>query len=150
MIFPVGDGIGATQEACAVKSPMRAAGRLLIIVVPEPFDISPGPAGTHGISVQILVMSETRAAGMFPISTVGAQGLRIGSGSGGCGTGVGVGAGGWMGAWQCGASCNTISIMRAAGFDISKTLKEYLHPVDYRRVGDNRQRRRYWDPQITA
>ena len=102
-IVPVGDGIGATQLACAVMSPARAAGILEIITVADPLLISPGPAGTQGINVQIFVMSVRRAAGILPISTVGAQGDRIGSGSAGCGTGVGVGAGGWIGAWQCGA-----------------------------------------------
>lgn len=95
--------MGATQLACAVMSPARAAGILLIITVAEPFEIIPGPAGTHGISVQILVISVARAAGILPIITVGAQGDRMGNGSAGCGTGVGVGAGGWIGAWQCGA-----------------------------------------------
>jgi hypothetical protein len=85
-------------------SPTLAAGRLLIITVAEPRLIIPGPAGTQGMSVQIFVMSVSRAAGIFPISTVGAHGGIMGSGSGGCGTGVGVGAGGWIGAWQCGPS----------------------------------------------
>ncbi len=107
MILPVGDGIGATQLAWAVMSPARAAGKFAINVVVDPLVIMPGPAGTQGINVQGLVMSLTRAAGMFPIRTVGAQGDRIGNGSAGCGTGVGVGAGGWIGAWQCGAVCKT-------------------------------------------
>lgn len=102
-MVPVGEGMGATQLACAVISPARAAGILETITVAEPFEIMPGPAGTHGASVQILVISVTRAAGILPIRTVGAQGDRIGSGKAGCGTGVGVGAGGWIGAWQCGA-----------------------------------------------
>lgn len=100
MILPVGDGIGATQLACAVMSPALAAGNLEIMTVTEPFAIIPGPAGTHGTSVQILVISVARAAGILPISTVGAHGDKIGSGNAGCGTGVGVGAGGWIGAWQ--------------------------------------------------
>ncbi len=103
----MGLGIGATQEAWAVISPTRAAGRLLISTVAEPFMMMPGPAGTQGTNVQILVISVTRAAGILPISTVGAQGGMIGSGNAGCGTGVGVGAGGCIGAWQCGALCNT-------------------------------------------
>ena len=85
------------------------------MTVTDPLTMIPGPAGTQGISVQILVMSVTRAAGMLPIMTVGAHGLRIGSGRAGCGTGVGTGAGGWIGAWQCGAVCSTLSIIRAAG-----------------------------------
>ena len=93
-MFPTGDGIGATQLGCDVMSPTRAAGRLLIRTVAEPFVMMPGPAGTHGISVQIFVMSVMRAAGILPIRTVGAHGGIIISGSAGCGTGVGVGAGG--------------------------------------------------------
>lgn len=103
-ILPTGDGIGATQLTCAVISPIRAAGIFEIITVADPIEIMPGPAGTQAARVQILVMSVARAAGILPTSTVGAQGERIGSGSAGCGTGVGVGAGGWIGAWQCGAS----------------------------------------------
>lgn len=90
----MGDGIGATQLTCAVISPARAAGIFEIRVLKDPSAIMPGPAGTHAASVQIFVMSVTRAAGILPISTVGAQGDRIGSGNAGCGTGVGVGAGG--------------------------------------------------------
>lgn len=41
--------------------------------------------------------------------------MMIMSGIGGCGTGVGVGAGGWIGAWQWGASCRTMSVILAAG-----------------------------------
>lgn len=47
MIFPVGDGIGATHDACAVMSPARAAGSLSMNTVIEPMAIIPGPAGTH-------------------------------------------------------------------------------------------------------
>ena len=64
------------------------------------------------------VMSVSRAAGIPPIRTVGAQGEIICSGIGGCGTGVGVGAGGWIGAWQCGPTCRTMSVIRAAGIPI--------------------------------
>ena len=103
-IFPVGDGIGATQLACAVISPALAAGNLEIITVADPLLIIPGPAGTQGTRVQILVISVSRAAGILPIRTVGAQGDSIGNGNAGWGTGVGVGAGGWIGAWQCGAA----------------------------------------------
>ena len=42
-------------------SPARAAGNLLTMTVAEPFETIPGPAGTQGTSVQILVMSVTRA-----------------------------------------------------------------------------------------
>lgn len=82
-MLPTGEGIGATQLGWLLVSPRRAAGRLLMSTVAEPFAISPGPAGTHGTSVQILVISVARAAGRFPISTVGAHGGMIGSGSAG-------------------------------------------------------------------
>jgi hypothetical protein len=62
-------GIGATQEACAVTSLARAAGRPPIITVPDPLLTIPGPAGTHDGSEQIAVVSETRAAGEPPIRT---------------------------------------------------------------------------------
>ena len=115
MIFPVGIGIGATQLAWAVMSPMRAAGMLQIMTVAEPLEIIPGPAGTQGGGpVHGMVVSATRAAGMLPIITVGAP-LTMASGMGGWGTGVGTGAGGWIGAWQCGPSCRTMSVTRAAG-----------------------------------
>ena len=93
MMLPVGDGIGATQLACAVMSPARAAGSFPTITVAEPLVISPGPAGTHGISVQGFVISVTRACGILPTITVGCP-LMMRSGNAGCGTGVGVGAGG--------------------------------------------------------
>jgi hypothetical protein len=57
--------------------------------------------------MQGIVMSVNRAAGKLPIRTVGAPGGIIIKGNAGCGTGVGTGAGGWIGAWQCGAICNT-------------------------------------------
>ncbi len=100
MIWPTGEGMGATQLGCDDISPSRAAGSFWMSTVADPLTISPGPAGTQGISVQIFVMSVTRAAGMPPIRVVTAQGGMIGNGSAGCGTGVGVGAGGWIGAWQ--------------------------------------------------
>jgi hypothetical protein len=105
-IFPVGEGMGATQLACKVKSPTRAAGILPIRTVADPLEIIPGPAGTQPASKQGVVMSVTRAAGIFPIRQLGCP-LTIASGIGGCGTGVGTRAGGWIGAWQCGASCKT-------------------------------------------
>jgi hypothetical protein len=115
MIFPVGDGIGATQALCAVMSPARAAGMFEIITELDPLAIIPGPPGTQGTIMQGTDMSLTRAAGMPPIRTVGAQGGMIASGIAGCGTGVGTGAGGWIGAWQCGAVCSIRSETRAAG-----------------------------------
>ena len=106
--MPVGDGMGATQAGCAVRSDTRAAGRPPIKTVPDALLISPGPAGTHGGGpVQGIVWSVARAAGMFPIRTVGWPGLSSANGTAGCGTGVGTGAAGWIGAWQCGASCKT-------------------------------------------
>ncbi len=63
MISPVGLGIGATQAACSVMSPTRAAGRPQIVTVADPFEMMPGPPGTHPGSMHGLVMSVTRAAG---------------------------------------------------------------------------------------
>lgn len=114
MTLPVGEGIGATQLACAVMSLTRAAGSLPIITVMEPRVIIPGPPGTqpgsmHGTDCDVAV-----AAGRPPISTVAHVLLTMVSGSAGCGSGVGTGAGGWIGAWQCGAVCRIISVWRAA------------------------------------
>ena len=97
MTFPVGLGIGATQLACAVISPARAAGILPIKVLNDPLAMIPGPAGTHPGNVQGPDMSDTRAAGLFPIRTVG-QPLTSVSGNPGWGMGVGTGAGGCIGA----------------------------------------------------
>src|SRR5215217_7212896 len=96
-------------------SPTRAAGRPPIITFVEPIAIIPGPFGTHDGSMHGAVMLPTTAAGRLAIITVITALDTIGSGSAGCGTGVGTGAGGWIGAWQCGASCSTLSDMRAAG-----------------------------------
>jgi hypothetical protein len=70
-IFPVGIGIGATHDAWAVMSPIRAAGIPPIITVADPSEIIPGPAGTQAGSEHGAVVSVTRAAGWFPISTFG-------------------------------------------------------------------------------
>src|SRR5699024_3616088 len=94
MMLPTGEGMGATQLGCEVRSPARAAGCFWISTLLEPWAITPGPAGTQGASVQILVMSPPRAAGILPISTLLAPAGMIGKGSAGCGTGVGVGAAG--------------------------------------------------------
>jgi hypothetical protein len=51
--LPVGDGIGATQVVCAVRSLARAAGIPAIITVAEPIEMTPGPAGTQLASEQI-------------------------------------------------------------------------------------------------
>src|SRR5712691_9933754 len=115
MMLPVGLGIGATQAANATMSPMRAAGRLPIITVAEPFETMPGPFGTHDGRLQLWLMLPITAAGRFLISTVGTVAPTIGSGSGGCGRGVGTGAAGWIGAWQCGPWWMTLSVWRAAG-----------------------------------
>ena len=115
MIWPTGDGIGATQLGWLDMSPARAAGSPAMNTVADPLAIKPGPAGTHGTNVHILVISVARAAGRLPIRTVGAQGGIIGKGRAGCGTGVGTGAGGCIGAWQWGADCSTISVILAAG-----------------------------------
>lgn len=98
MIFPAGEGIGATHVECNVMSPARAAGIAPIRTVTDPLTIVPGPAGIQPGRRQGMVMSVDRAAGKPPISTVGAPGLKIANGNAGCGTGVGVGAGGWIGA----------------------------------------------------
>ena len=114
-IFPVGLGIGATHDANDTMSPTLPAGRPPIITVVEPIAITPGPPGTHGGIMHGCVMLPTTAAGVLSMSTVIAQLPTIAKGIGGCGIGVGTGAGGWIGAWQCGASCSVWSPMRAAG-----------------------------------
>ena len=96
-IFPVGEGMGATQLAWEVMSPMRAAGIPPMTTLAEPWAIIPGPLGTHEGSEQITVWSVTRAAGDPPMRTVGSP-LMMASGSAGCANGVGVGAAGWIGA----------------------------------------------------
>jgi hypothetical protein len=112
--LPVGLGIGATQLGCAVISLIRAAGMPPMITVIEVMVIIPGPPGTQGIIIQGAVVSMRRADGIPPIRTVGCP-LIIASGMGGWGTGTGTGAGGCIGAWQCGAICNTMSPILAAG-----------------------------------
>ena len=86
-------------------SPTRAAGSPQIITVADPLPMTPGPPGTQLGSEQGAVMSVDRAAGKPPIFTVTAPGGTMASGNAGCGTGVGTSAAGWIGAWQCGASC---------------------------------------------
>lgn len=81
--MPVGDGIGATQDECAVISPARAAGIISIITVIDPLAITPGPAGTQTGMMHGWDMSPTRAAGRLSISTVGAHGGIMASGIGG-------------------------------------------------------------------
>jgi hypothetical protein len=98
MIFPTGDGIGATHDVCAVMSPLRAAGNMSIFTVAEPITIIPGPAGTQLGRVQGPDMSVTRAAGIMSILVVTDPGGMIARGNPGWGTGVGTGAGGWIGA----------------------------------------------------
>jgi hypothetical protein len=107
--------MGATQVVNCTRSPTRAAGRPPIITVVDPIAITPGPPGTHGGIKHGCVMAPTTAAGKLPIKTVGTHPPTMGNGIGGCGIGVGTGAAGWIGAWQCGASCNVKSDMRAAG-----------------------------------
>jgi hypothetical protein len=92
-IFPVGIGIGATQLACMVMSPTRAAGSEPINTFVEPICTIPGPAGTQPGSMHGMVMSVMRAAGKLPIRTFGCP-LIIANGNGGCGIGVGTNAGG--------------------------------------------------------
>jgi hypothetical protein len=113
-ILPVGLGIGATQAGCVVISLTRAAGMPPIITDIEVMVIIPGPPGTQGIIMQGAVVSMRRAAGEPPRRTVGCP-VIIASGMGGWGTGTGTGAGGCIGAWQCGAICNTMSPILAAG-----------------------------------
>jgi hypothetical protein len=85
--------------ACDVVSPALAAGKLLIITVPDPFAMMPGPPGAQAIE-QGTVWSETRAALKPPILTVGEPEL-MASGAGGCGSGIGGGPG-CIGLWQWG------------------------------------------------
>src|SRR5262249_22973234 len=94
--------------------PLRAAGRFPISTVKLPSITMPGPPGTHGGSMHGNVCDVMVAAGRLLIITVGAQLSEIISIMHGCGAGVGVGAGGWIGAWQCGASCLQLSVCRAA------------------------------------
>ena len=115
MILPVGPGIGPTHVANVTRSPRRAAGRLHIITVIDPIATIPGPPGTQLGMMQGSVWLVTVAAGRLPIKTMGWQFSMIMIGMGGCGMGVGTGPGGWMGAWQCGLSCITLSVIRAAG-----------------------------------
>src|ERR1043165_3408501 len=124
-ILPVGPGIGATQETCAVMSLTRAAGRLPISTVNEPRATMPGPAGTQPGSVQGVVVSVERAAGWLPTSTVNSPVMSV-SGRAGWAEGLGTGAGGWMGAWQCGASCRTMSPRRAAGPLMSRVYSVFM------------------------
>src|SRR5262245_39192776 len=76
-IFAVGLGIGATHEAKATISPIRAAGRFMINTVIEPFAIMPGPPGTQRTSRQGSVMLVTMAAWRLLIITVGTHERRI-------------------------------------------------------------------------
>jgi hypothetical protein len=93
IIFPVGDGIGATQLGWLVISPTRAAGMPPMITEVEAFAIMPGPAGTQPAKMQGAVISVDRAAGCPPIKTLVCP-LTICSGIAGCGAGAGVGPGG--------------------------------------------------------
>jgi hypothetical protein len=112
--------MGATHPGCEVMSPTRAAGIFSINTVADPWAIIPGPLGTQPGSMQGAVWSAILAAGMLPIITVAAP-LMMASGNGGCGTGVGTGAAGWIGAWQCGPLCKTLSPNLAAGWPIIKS-----------------------------
>ena len=67
MIFPTGEGMGATQLGCVVRSPRRAAGMAWMMTVADALRTMPGPAGTQGTSVHGLVLSVIRAAGGPPI-----------------------------------------------------------------------------------
>jgi hypothetical protein len=111
--------MGATQLMWADMSLTRAAGMLPISTVNEPRAIIPGPPGTQPAGMHGVVVSVARAAGMLPMRTVGSP-LTMVKGMGGWGRGVGTGAGGWMGAWQWGASCSTMSPRRAAGPDMRR------------------------------
>lgn len=82
---------------CAVVSPMRAAGLPQIMTVAEPLTmLSGGPVQTH--------MSPMTAAGILPMSTVGAPGPVIGPPTCGMGGTAGV---------TIGQTC--MSVIRAAG-----------------------------------
>ena len=93
-IFPTGPGIGATQEAWTVMSFIRAAGSFMVITVPDPLAIMPGPPGTQPGSMQGSDWLVTTAASILPILTVGTVAVLIISGRPGWGVGVGTGAGG--------------------------------------------------------
>jgi len=70
-ILPVGLGMGATQDACAVILLSRAAGKPPISTVAEPMVMIPGPAGTQPGNKQGTVISVLREAGIDEIRTVG-------------------------------------------------------------------------------
>src|SRR5262249_23993409 len=89
-IMTVGSPLTMTPP-CAVWSPMRAAGRLLIITVIEPLMITSGGAGGHS------ALSVTRAAGRNAIMTSVEHGGRVGPPAGGVGgTARGALGRGWM------------------------------------------------------
>ena len=71
IIFPVGAGIGATQEVWAVMSPILAEGIIIVLTVMDPFVIIPGPPGTQLGKMHGAVLHRAVAAGLFPIMTVG-------------------------------------------------------------------------------
>src|SRR4051812_50176544 len=89
MTVPCGIGIGPTQAANVTMSPARAAGRLPIITVADPFEMRPGPPGTQLGIMQGWLMLVATAAGMLLISTVGTVAPTMGSGIGGGGGGAG-------------------------------------------------------------
>jgi hypothetical protein len=89
------------EPPCAVRSPMRAAGSLLIRTVADAFTMTSGGPTQRAISV-------IRAAGIPPISTVTAHGGRIGPPTCGIGGTPGV---------TIGQTC--ISLMRAAGIPMA-------------------------------
>lgn len=113
MIFPVGLGIGPTQLGKFTMSPKRAAGKPPVITEEEPLAIMPGAPGIHPGSRQGFVWLVTTAAIRLLISTFGIVAIMMSIGTGGCG--IGAGGGGGCGIWQCGASCRTLSVKRAAG-----------------------------------
>ena len=93
-ILPVGLGIGATHEANATMSPIRAAGSIPISTVAEPLATKPGPPGTQEGSRHGSVMVVTTAAWRLLIMTVGMQASTSWWVLHGCGMGVGTGAAG--------------------------------------------------------
>src|SRR5689334_5994851 len=93
---------------------LRALGMHTIITVAEPIEMTPGPAGTQLGCMHGSVMLPTVAASLPLIFTVVAVTILISYGLAGWAIGVGTGAAGWIGAWQCGPACITLSPLRAA------------------------------------
>jgi len=110
-----GSDRGDATAGCAVRSPTRAAGRLPIMTVAEPLGDHPrtarDAAGEHARRGHV-----RHARGWLTSDQDGGLALDDRQRHGRMRHGGGTGAAGCMGAWQCGASWRTLSVMRAAGF----------------------------------